>query len=56
MVMVKRSLTAANAMVAGNNVSPIASLNITHHRRQNEKAPQARPEPAAKYQQKPSFI
>src|SRR5215831_8615229 len=38
-VMVKRSLAAANAIVAGNSVSPIASLNMTQHRRQNEKAP-----------------
>jgi hypothetical protein len=38
--MVKRSLAAANAIVAGNSVNAIASLNITHHRRQNEKAPQ----------------
>jgi len=40
MVMVKRSLAAANAIAAGNSVSPIASLNMTQHRRQNEKAPQ----------------
>jgi hypothetical protein len=28
MVMVKRSLAAANAIVAGNSVNPIASLNM----------------------------
>jgi CRISPR/Cas system-associated endonuclease Cas1 len=40
MVMVKRSLAAANAIVAGKSVNPIASLNTARHRRKYEKAAQ----------------
>jgi hypothetical protein len=56
MVMVKRSLAAANAIVAGNSVNPIASLNMAHHRRQNEKAPQRNRSPLATVGKNPALL
>jgi hypothetical protein len=54
--MVKRSLAAAYAIVAGNSVSAIASLNMTYHRRKNEKAPRRHRSPANRSVKKTCFI